>query len=148
MERTKGVNAVMGIQAPGMKDRDSCQLVLAGGVAMAFAILVIASTTMLSLEMDSDRDIEPSLAVEFSHLGQEFRIALIHQYNITNGSAQSIFQYTSSLFISMELQYGLLLDIDMLNMTGASGNETIDYRMVLVSKDQEYELQDTITLIR
>lgn len=127
---------------------DQGQLVLAGGVAMAFAILMIASMTLLSNEMDADRDVEPSLGIRFEHIKSQFEMAMVYTYNTTNSSSQEVFNQTSNMFGIMEFHYGLFLDFSILSVNGSPGNETLEYRMTLSSDEQVLKQDATITLLR
>ncbi len=127
---------------------DRGQLVLVGGVAIAFAILMIAGMSLLASEMDADRDIEPSLGPEFAHLKGEFEKAMVYRYNRTNESAEEVFAHTSGMFSVMELYYGLYLDFEVINITGTPGSEVLNYSMVLVSEDQILEQTGRIDLTR
>lgn len=124
------------------------QLVLAGGVAMAFAILIIAGLSQLGTEMDADRDIEPYLGPEFIHLRDQFEKAVAYQYNRTNDSAEETFANTSRLFVNLELHYGVLLEFTLLNTTGSQGNETIAYRIEMMSTEQLLKQEGTLVLRR
>lgn len=130
------------------RDRDDAQLVLAGGVALAFAVLLIAGLSQLGTEMDSNRDIEPSLVAEFTHLRIQFEDSVVYQYNTTNESAVDSFLTSSDIFSDMEFQYGLILDLSILNVTGTPGDEIIEYRIELVSTEQYLAREGTIVLIR
>lgn len=127
---------------------DQGQLVLAGGVAMAFAILMIASMTLLTNEMDADRDVEPSLGIRFEHIRTQFEMAMVYRYNTTNSSTQEVFNQTANMFGIMEFHYGLFLDFTVVSVNGNPGNETLEYRMTL-SSDEQILVQDSmITLFR
>jgi hypothetical protein len=128
--------------------RDDGQLVLAGGVSMAFAILLIAGLSQLGTEMDADQDIEPLLGPEFTHVRSQFEMAVIYQYSHSNGTAEEVFNETAEIFIDLEVQYGLYLTFDITNLTGPSGNKTIEYRMEMVSKEQLLAQDGVLTLIR
>ena len=143
-------NAVphLGSHSFRFRDRDEGQLVLSGGVAMAFAILLLAGLSQLGTEMDANRDIEPSLGPEFSHLRVQFEDAVVYRYNTTGESATDSFLNCSDMFSDMEFQYGLILDFTILNITGTSGDETIEYRMELVSTEQYLAREGTIELTR
>ena len=124
------------------------QLVLASGVAMAFSILMIASMTMLFSQMDADRNIEPALGPEFSHVHLEFERALIYNYNHTSESGSSVFNSTAPVFEVMEMHYGLNLDFTLLNVTGSPDNETVSYRITLRSEGQVLEGEFVVVLRR
>lgn len=124
------------------------QLVLAGGVSMAFAILMIAGLTQIGLNMESEKDIEPSLGPEFIHLVDEFEKAIDYQYNTTNQTAEESFTSSSELFISMEYYYGVIMEFTILNNTGSSGNETVEYSISMQTQNQYLHQERTIVLIR
>lgn len=115
---------------------------------MAFAILIIAGLTQLGTEMDADRDIEPSLGPEFAHVRTQFEKALEYRYNQTNESAEETFSHASKMFINMEIHYGLLLEYQIINLTGTPGNETLEYRMEMVSTEQLLKQEGTLVLKR
>lgn len=124
------------------------QLVLAGGVSLAFAVLIIAGLTGLGFEMEAGRDVEPSLGPEFSHLGAQFEEAVSHWYGASNDSAEEAFRSCAVLFSTMQLQYGLNLDLRIQNITGTPGNETLVYRMELLTARQYLGKEGIIHLVR
>jgi hypothetical protein len=98
--------------------------------------------------MEADRDIEPSLGPEFLHVGEQFEESVILRYNTTNESAEESFSYCADLFVAMEFQYGLVLDLSITSVTGTSGNETIEYRIELISTEQYLARTGTMGLSR
>ncbi len=128
--------------------REEGQLVLAGGVALAFAILLIAGLTQLGTDMDADRDIEPSLGPEFVHVRIQFENAVQYNYEERNESAQEAFTNSAELFVNMQIHYGVILDFETINITGTPGNETVEFRMEMVSKEQLLWQEGTIVLTR
>ena len=130
------------------RGRDDGQLVLAGGVAMAFAILLIAGMTQLGTDMDADQEIEPSLGPEFVHVRSQFEMAASYRYAHSEETAQEAFHNTTGAFANMELRYGLFLTFEIVNVTGSLGNETLQYRMEMVSKEQFLGQDGTLILRR
>lgn len=124
------------------------QLILAGGVALAFALLMIAGLTQIGTEMDADRDVEPSLGPEFVHLQDQFEKAVSYHYNTTNDSAEESFRVSADLFVHMEFHYGVVLEFDLVNVTGTPGNETVDYGMRMRSSEQQLFTEGTAVLKR
>jgi len=127
-------------------DDESGQLVLAAGVALAFAILMIAGLTQIGTDMDADRDIEPSLGPEFVHVKGEFEKAVFYRYNVTKESAEESFVKSADMFTNMEFHYGLIVNFQIVNITGSPGDETVQYTISLRSQEQFFLEEGTIVL--
>jgi hypothetical protein len=130
----------------GMKDR--AQVVLSGGVSLAFAILMLASLTQIAMNMDSGKDIEPSLGPEFVHVKEEFKGAVQYHYNSTNDSAEYSFNHVADMFVTMEYYYGVIMEFTIMNITGSPGNETVEYRISMLTAEQSLRQEGTIELHR